>query len=89
MARVTLRVKGVGSHCTGKAPGHQTVGQLQGPVLGAGLELFRFLDHGHDLIVAVGTALCLGHKDAFALFHHRSGVDGGPGGLSAPAWILR
>ena len=71
--------QGVGSHCTGKAPRHQAVSQLQGPVLGAGLELFRFLDHGYDLIVAVGTAFGLGHKDAFALFHHRSGVDGGPG----------
>ena len=39
----------------------------QRTVLGAGLELFGFLDHGHDLIVAVGAALCLGHKDAFAL----------------------
>ena len=27
--------------------------------------------------IAVGTALCLGHKNAFALFHHCSGVDGG------------
>ena len=74
--------KGIGSHRTGKAPRHQTVGQLQSPVFGAGLELFRFLDHRHDLIVAVGTALCLGHKDAFALFHHCSGVNGSTSGLA-------
>ena len=74
--------KGVGSHRTGKAPRHQTVGQQQSPVLGAGLELFRFLDHRHDLIVAVGATLCLGHKNALALFHHRAGVDGGTGGLA-------
>ena len=74
--------KGVGSHRTGKAPRHQTVGQLQSPVLGTGLELFRFLDHRHDLIVAVGTALCLGHKNALALFHHCSCVDSGTGGLA-------
>ena len=27
--------------------------------------------------IAVGTALCLDHKNAFARFHHCSGVDGG------------
>ena len=32
--------------------------------------------------IAVGTALCLGHKNAFARFHHCSGLDGGTGGLA-------
>ncbi len=71
----------VGGHGTGQAPGHQTVGQLQGAVLRAGLELLGLLDHGHDLVVAVGAALGLGGQDAFALLHHRAGVDGGTGGL--------
>ena len=72
----------VGGHGTGQAPGHQTVGQLQGAVLRAGLQLLGLLDHGDDLVVTVGAALGLGGKDAFALFHHSAGVNGGTGSLA-------
>ena len=67
----------VGDHRCAQTPWHQLVGQHQRTVLGAGLELFGFLDHGHDLIVAVGTALSLGDKDALALLHNGAGIEGG------------
>ena len=67
----------IGDHCCTQAPGHKLVGQHQRTVLGAGLELFGFLDHGHDLVVAVGTALGLGHEDALAFLYDGAGVDGG------------
>ena len=41
-----------------------------------------FLDHGHDLVVAVRAALGPGGQDALALFHHSAGVDGGTDGLA-------
>ena len=67
----------IGDHCCTQAPGHKLVGQHQRTVLGAGLELFGFFDHGHDLVVAVGAALGLGHEDALAFLHDGAGVDGG------------
>ena len=60
-----------------QTPGHQLVGQRQRTVLGAGLELFGFLDHGNDLIVAVGAALGFSDKDTLALLHNGAGIEGG------------
>ena len=67
----------VGDHGAREAPRHQLVGQFQRTVLGAGLQLLGFLDHGHDLVVAVGAARSLGQEDALALLHDGARVDGG------------
>ena len=61
--------------------GHQLVRQVCRPVLRQGLQLFRLLDHGDDLIVSAAAGLLLHTEDAFALLHHRTGVYGGAGAL--------
>ncbi len=71
----------VGDDRSAQAPGHQTVGQGQCTVLSVGLELFGLLNHGNNLIIAVGAAHSFGSQDALTLFHHSSGIDGGTDGL--------
>ena len=61
--------------------GHQLVGQVGGPALGSGLQLFRLLDHGDDLVIAAGAGVLAHQQDALALLHHGAGVDGGAGAL--------
>ena len=54
---------------------HEPVRQMRGLRLGVGLELFGFLDHVHDAVVASRAHALIDADRAFALFHDRSGVD--------------
>ena len=58
---------------------HQLVGQMCRVILRRGLELLRLLDHGYDLVIAALAGLLGDREDAFALLHHRAGIDATPG----------
>ena len=61
--------------------GHEPVGQTGSLVLGGGFQLFGFLDHVDDAVIAA-AAHCLFHADdAFALLRDRPGVDRAAGPL--------
>ena len=53
----------------------QTVGKARGLVLGGGFELFGFLDHAYDAVIAAAAERLFHAHDALALFHDRPGVD--------------
>ena len=54
---------------------HEPVRQMRGLRLGVGLELFGFLDHMDDAVVASRAHALIDADRAFALFHDRPGID--------------
>ena len=71
----------VGGGCAAQRIGYQLVRHTGCLVLGGGFQLFRFLNHPHDTVIA-SAADCLFHADdTFALLHHSSGKNGAAGAL--------
>ena len=67
---------------TAKTPGDQAVRQMRGPALGFRFQLFRFLDHTNDPVVAAAARYLCDTDAALSLIHHGPGKDRASGFFS-------